>query len=159
MKKPFLVFVIIFSVIFYYSCTKSTPDTSGCTPVPVTTDSAALIRFAGDTIPLTWDSSGLYYHIVDSGNSLHPVNSSTITVNYVGRLMDNTIFDSASNTNLQGHGLYDLILGWRFGLPKIGVGGRILLFIPSAFAWGCTGYGPVGPNQPVFFDVKLLAVN
>jgi FKBP-type peptidyl-prolyl cis-trans isomerase FkpA len=44
-------------------------------------------------------------------------------------------------------------------LPKIGVGGRIKMLIPSALAWGCTGYGPVPGNAPVYFDVTLLQVN
>jgi FKBP-type peptidyl-prolyl cis-trans isomerase FkpA len=73
--------------------------------------------------------------------------------------MDNKVFDSASNTNLNGAGLYLTIPGWQIGLPKIGVGGHIELFIPSALAWGCTGYGPVPANAPVYFDVKLLQVN
>ncbi len=55
--------------------------------------------------------------------------------------------------------LANLYEGWQIGLPKIGVGGHIQLFIPSAYAWGCTGDGPVPANTPVFFDVQLLAVN
>jgi FKBP-type peptidyl-prolyl cis-trans isomerase FkpA len=157
MKK--LYFVIAFSILIgFFGCEKAVPDNPACMASPVTADSAALIKFAGDSIKLTWDSSGLYYHIVDSGSGVKPVFSSTITVNYVGRLMSNAIFDSASNTNLQGAALYNLILGWRIGMPKVATGGRIQLFIPSALAWGCTGYGPVPANAPVFFDIKLLSV-
>ena len=60
-------------------------------------------------------------------------------------LMDqNTTFDSANNSNLNGCPTYNLLLGWQIGLPKIGVGGHIQLFIPSALAWGCTGMnGPL----------------
>jgi FKBP-type peptidyl-prolyl cis-trans isomerase len=54
--------------------------------------------------------------------------------------------------------LNQLIAGWQIGLPKIGVGGRIQLFIPSAYAWGCTGYGAIPADAPVFFDIELLAV-
>ena len=159
MKKLFL-FVLSGIVVFsYFSCQKNTPDNPVCTNKPVTADSAALIKFAGDSIPLSHDSSGLYYHIIDSGNSNKPVFSSNLTVNYTARLMDNKIFDSASNSNLNGAGLYLLIPGWQIGLPKIGAGGRIQLFIPSALAWGCTGYGPVPADAPVYFDVKLLQVN
>lgn len=157
MKK--LYFVLVVSLLIgFFGCGKTVPDNPACMASPVTADSAALIKFAGDSIKLTWDSSGLYYHIVDSGTGVKPVFSSTITVNYVGRLMSNAIFDSASNTNLQGAALYNLILGWRIGMPKVATGGRIQLFIPSALAWGCTGYGPVPANAPVFFDIKLLSV-
>ncbi len=164
MKKLSFVLAVI-ALISYYSCAKSTPNYPSCTNAPVTADSATLIHFANDSIhfypdsiPLSYDSSGLYYHIVDSGSSVKPVFSSTVTVSYIAKLMNNQIFDSASNTNLNGTGLYNLILGWRLGLPKIGIGGRIQLFIPSALAWGCTGYGPVPADAPVYFDVTLLGV-
>jgi FKBP-type peptidyl-prolyl cis-trans isomerase FkpA len=158
--KKLLLFVLAGTAVFcYFSCAKASPDNPPCTSNPVTADSAALIKFAGDSIALTKDSTGLYYHIIDSGSALKPIFSSNITVNYVGRLMNNIIFDSASNTNLNGAGLYNLIPGWQIGLPKIGKGGRIQLFIPSALAWGCTGYGPVPANAPVYFDVTLLQVN
>jgi FKBP-type peptidyl-prolyl cis-trans isomerase FkpA len=159
MKKLFLFILSAITVICYLSCAKSSPNVPACVNKLPSDDSAALVNFAGDSIPLTHDSSGLFYHIIDSGNANKPVFSSNITVNYVGRLMTNKVFDSASNTNLNGAGLYLLIPGWQIGMPKIGVGGHIQLFIPSALAWGCTGYGPVPGNAPVYFDVKLLQVN
>src|SRR6185369_17963899 len=99
---------------------------------------------------------GIFYKILDSGDqNLKPVFSTNIKVNYVGRLMNGVIFDSASNTNLNGTPLYGLIYGWQYGLPKIGKGGHIQLLIPSALAWGCTGYGQVPADAPVYFDVEL----
>jgi FKBP-type peptidyl-prolyl cis-trans isomerase FkpA len=156
--KKVLLFVLAGIVIFsYFSCEKAGPSTPSCTSVAPSADSAKLIAFAGDSILLTKDSTGLYYHIIDSGSGERPVFSSTITVNYVGRLMNNTIFDSASHTNLMGAGLYNLIAGWQIGMPKIAKGGHIQLFIPSALAWGCTGNGSTVPaNAPVFFDVELI---
>jgi FKBP-type peptidyl-prolyl cis-trans isomerase FkpA len=50
-------------------------------------------------------------------------------------------------------------MGWQIGLPKIGVGGHIIMLVPSGFAYGCTGYGPVPANAPLYFDVRLLQVN
>jgi FKBP-type peptidyl-prolyl cis-trans isomerase FkpA len=158
MKKFFLFSLAIAAVFGYFACTKDLPDNPACTNALPYSDSSQLINFAGDSIPLTIDSTGLIYHIIDSGSAVRPGPSAYIRVNYIGKSMTNHIFDSASNSNLNGSALDQLILGWRIGLPKIGEGGHILLFIPSAYAWGCTGYGPVGPNQPVFFDVTLLKV-
>jgi FKBP-type peptidyl-prolyl cis-trans isomerase FkpA len=73
--------------------------------------------------------------------------------------MSGVIFDSASNSNLNGAGLYRLITGWQIGMEKIGVGGHIIMLVPSDFAYGCTGYGPVPANAPLYFDVRLLQVN
>ena len=159
MKKFFLYALAALAVFSYIACGKNLPDNKACTNALPYADSAALIKFSGDSIPLKMDSTGLIYHIIDPGSAVKPGPSAYCSVSYIGRLMTNQIFDSASNTNLNGISLDKLILGWRIGLPKIGEGGRILLFIPSAYAWGCTGYGPVGPNQPVFFDVTLIKVN
>jgi FKBP-type peptidyl-prolyl cis-trans isomerase FkpA len=166
MKK--LSFFVLTGVVVltYLSCMKSTPATTTppCTNKDVTADSATLIAFAGDTIPLTHDTTGLYYHIIDTGSGTHPISSSYLLVTYVAKLMSNKIFDSATTSNLANAQLYNLIPGWQIGLPKIGVGGHIQLFIPSALAWGCTGIVNGGvtivpPDGPVYFDVKLLGVN
>jgi FKBP-type peptidyl-prolyl cis-trans isomerase FkpA len=159
MKKLFFVVVVI-GLITFFGCGKQAPDNPACTNSSPYADSTVLLKYAADSsIKTTWDSSGLYYQILDTGNNNKPVFSSNMTVNYVGRLMSGAIFDSASNSNLGGAGLYNLILGWRIVMPKIGVGGHIKMLIPSALAWGCTGYGPVPGNSPVYFDVKLLQVN
>jgi FKBP-type peptidyl-prolyl cis-trans isomerase FkpA len=158
MKKFVCVFTIV-GLICFFGCDK-TPDNPACTDPSAYYDSTALIKFAGDSIKLTMDSTGLFYHIIDSGSATNkPMYNSVMTVDYIGKLMNNAVFDSASNTNLNGNMLDYLLIGWRIGMPKIGVGGHILLFIPSAYGYGCTGYGPVPPNAPLFYDVKLLSLN
>jgi FKBP-type peptidyl-prolyl cis-trans isomerase FkpA len=157
--RKFILFVLTAIVVLgYLSCAK-TPDAPACSNRPETADSATLIHFAGDSIPLSRDSIGLYWHIVDSGNATKPTLSNHLIVNYVAKLMDNTVFDSASNSALGGAYLYQLIPGWQIGMPLIGVGGRIQLFIPSALAWGCTGVTGVPADSCVYFDVTLLQVN
>jgi FKBP-type peptidyl-prolyl cis-trans isomerase FkpA len=159
MKRLSFVFVIA-GIVVFFGCGKNVPDTTACTNKSPFADSTALLKYAHDSsIQITRDSSGLFYKIIDSGNSTKPIFSSNITVNYVGRLMSGAIFDSASNSNLNGAGLYRLIPGWQIGLPKIGVGGHIVMLVPSGFAYGCTGYGPVPPDAPLYFDVRLLQVN
>ena len=160
MKKFFFFGLLMLLVISYLACGKTGPTDPVCTPVPVASDSAALFKFAGDSIKLTKDTHGLYYHIIDSGSSdpsNHPVFSSNITVTYVAKLMDHTTIDSAVNSNLGGAGLYKLIPAWQIAIPKIGVGGRIQIFAPSALAYGCTGYQTIPANAPLYFDVKLIS--
>jgi FKBP-type peptidyl-prolyl cis-trans isomerase FkpA len=160
MKKLLLLVLSCVAIFAYFACSKSTPQATTCTATDPAADSSALIKFAGDTIPLTKDTTGLYYHIIDSGSGTKPQFFNRLIVTYVARMIPtNATFDSATNSNLNNAQLGDLIEGWQIGLPKIGVGGHIQLFIPSAYAWGCTGDGPVPANTPVFFDVQLLAVN
>jgi|SRR5277367_2467317 len=160
MKKLLLFVLTVVAISAYFACSKTTPQTASCTATPVAEDSSALVAFAGDSIPLTKDTSGLYYHIIDSGSGPKPQNINRLEVTYVARIIPtNVTFDSAVNSTLNNVVLGDLIYGWQVGLPKIGVGGHIQLFIPSAFAWGCTGYGPVPANAPVFFDIQLIAMD
>jgi FKBP-type peptidyl-prolyl cis-trans isomerase FkpA len=160
MKKLFVVFVVV-GIIVFFGCNKNLPDTTPCTALSPFADSAALLKYAHDSsIQVVRDSSGMYYQILDSGNSTRPIISSNITVNYVGRLIvSGAIFDSATNSNLNGARVSGLITGWQIGLPKIGVGGHIIMLIPSVYGYGCTGYGPVPGNAPLYFDVRLLQVN
>jgi FKBP-type peptidyl-prolyl cis-trans isomerase len=158
-KKWFFIVVVV-GLIGFFGCGKTAPDTPACTSKSPSADSDSLVKYAADSsIYVTKDTSGLFYQIIDAGNSTKPVFSSILTVNYIGRLMNGVVFDSASNSNLYGAALNRLIIGWQIGLPKIGVGGRIKLLIPSALAWGCAGYGLVPANAPVYFDVRLLQVN
>ncbi|HEY2649227.1 MAG TPA: FKBP-type peptidyl-prolyl cis-trans isomerase [Puia sp.] len=160
MKKMFFVLVVV-GIVIFFGCGKNLPDTPACTNLSPNADSSALLQYAHDSsIQVTRDSSGIFYRIIDSGNNLKPIFSSNIRVNYVVRTMSGYIIDSASNSNLNGVGLYGLIPAWQIGLPKIGVGGEIIMLVPSALAYGCAGYPPVVPsNTPLYFDVKLLQVN
>jgi FKBP-type peptidyl-prolyl cis-trans isomerase FkpA len=161
MKKSFLFVLFCIAIISYFACSKSvTPQQPACTNVDPNDDSAALVKYAAaDSVIPTRDSTGLYYHIIDSGSSAKPTLASNLMVTYTARFIpSNVLFDSANNSNLNGAQLGTLIYGWQFGLPKIGVGGHIQLFIPSALGWGCTGYGTIPPNAPVFFDIKLISV-
>ena len=44
----------------------------------------------------------------------------------------------------------------KIGLPLIKKGGHIKLVIPSSLAYGCSGYGTIPPNTPLFFDINLI---
>jgi len=164
MNKLLLVIISGMLVFGYVSCAKSTPNVPACTNTDPVGDSATLIHYASQYLSLSRDSLsrdslGLFWHIVDSGNTTRPGANSQLTVTYVAKLMTNQVFDSAANSNLGGGYLYQLIPGWQLGLPQIGVGGRIQLLIPSALAWGCNGVTGVAPDSCVFFDVTLLGVN
>jgi FKBP-type peptidyl-prolyl cis-trans isomerase FkpA len=158
MKKLFVVFVVV-GIVVFFGCNKNLPDTPACTSKSPDADSTALLNYARDSSIQVTKDSGMYYHIIDSGNSNRPIYSSNIIVSYVGRLMSGIIFDSASNSNLNGARLNGLITGWQIALPKIGVGGHIVMLIPSGYGYGCTGYGPVPGDSPLYFDVRLLQVN
>ena len=111
-----------------------------------------------NSINYTPSSSGLLYEIINPGTgTVQPTTSSTISVMYVGKLLNGTTFDSS--TTVLSSVLSNLIDGWKQGIPLIRKGGRIKLVIPSALGYSCTGYPPVIPaNSPLFFDISLTDV-
>ena len=84
---------------------------------------------------------------------------STITAQYVlmswksGKVLQSSWANGAFTSPLAG-----VIPGWQKGIPGMKVGGRRLLVIPPALAYGAAGGQGVGPNETLIFVVDLLGV-
>lgn len=96
--------------------------------------------------------SGLFYIIEIPGGEQKPVSSSTVTVSYKGSLLNGDVFDEGSFFTAP---LNNLIEGWIQGIPLIGAGGKIKLFIPSPLAYGSNATGSIPANSPLIFEVRL----
>lgn len=104
--------------------------------------------------------SGLQYQILKEGNGQKPKATSRVKVNYEGRLLDGTVFDSsiARNHPVEFQ-LSQVIAGWTEGLQTMKEGGKTRFFIPSNLAYGEVGAGDsIGPNSTLIFDIELLQV-
>jgi FKBP-type peptidyl-prolyl cis-trans isomerase FkpA len=155
-----LFFVFTLSAVLFVACGKSSqPATSSCTGLEPPADSSTLLGFATKHgLTNLIDTLGMYYQIINQGTGATPSANSTVFVTYTGTLMDSTIFDSTTNAAKTGFPLSGLIVGWQYGLPKIQAGGHIKLLLPSKYAYGCAGGGPIPPNTPLFFDISLVSV-
>ena len=153
MKKIASALLILVATLLFVSCGKE----KGCTNVnPADEDAAMQAYMTANGINGTKHTSGLYYEIITPGGSSHPVSTSRVYVRYVGKKFDGTVFDSQTAAANTGFVLYNLIAGWQIGIPLIGKGGKILLVIPSALAYGCTGAGDDIPaNTPLYFEIEL----
>lgn len=85
----------------------------------------------------------------------------TVTVNYVGKLIDGTEFDSSIKhgtpfTFTVGKG--DVIKGWEQGLLGMKKGGQRTLIIPSDMGYGDRGMGPIPPGATLLFSIALLDI-
>lgn len=111
-----------------------------------------------NNISATKHSSGLYYQIITPGTGDFKINaSSTVTVNYEGKLLDGSVFDKSKQAIT--FSLSQVIKGWTIGIPLIQPGGRIRLLIPSTLAYGNESPGSGIPKNSVLdFTVDLISV-
>lgn len=104
--------------------------------------------------------SGLQYKVLSEGAGVKPTLEDTVKVNYEGKLLDDTVFDSSYKRGQPvTFPLNSVIEGWKEGLQLMPVGSKYRLFIPAEMAYGERGAGNViGPNAVLVFDVELLGI-
>ncbi|CAG0903874.1 unnamed protein product [Cyprideis torosa] len=102
--------------------------------------------------------SGLQYEVVKQGEGEKPGPTDQVTVDYVGKLIDGTEFDSSfKRGEPASFGVDQVIPGWSEALQLMSVGSKYRLVIPSELAYGDKGAPPViEPNSVLVFDVDLL---
>lgn len=100
------------------------------------------------------DPRGFYYIIDRPGSGTNPTVNNSVSVYYIGELVDGTKFDQRLTTPIS-FSLSGVIKGWQYGLPLIQTGGKIRLFLPPSLCYGCTGSGPVPPGAMLIFDISL----
>lgn len=105
-------------------------------------------------------ASGLQYEVLSLGTGAMPLASDTVTVNYEGRLIDGTVFDSSyARGEPVTFRLDEVIPGWTEGVQLMPAGSKYRLYIPSELAYGARGAGGViGPNEVLVFDVELISI-
>ena len=104
--------------------------------------------------------SGLQYKIITKGTGAIPADSSKVKVNYRGKLIDGTEFESTYErkepfvTNVGG-----VIKGWTEALTMMPVGSKWELYIPQDLAYGAreTG-GQIKPFSTLIFEVELVGI-
>jgi FKBP-type peptidyl-prolyl cis-trans isomerase len=87
----------------------------------------------------------------------------TISVQYTGKLVSGTKFDSSYDHGGQPFsfkvGAGQVIKGWDQGLLGAKVGEKRTLTIPPDLGYGATGAGGViPPNATLIFDVELVSI-
>ena len=104
--------------------------------------------------------SGLQYQILKQGTGQSPKANSIVKVNYEGRLIDGTVFDSSIARNQTAEfQVSQVIQGWTEGLQLMKEGAEYRFFIPAQLGYGQIGSGDViEPNSTLIFDVELIEI-
>jgi len=102
------------------------------------------------------DPSRVRYIVTQQGTGDQVLPSSTLSVNYTGRLLNGTQFDSTSGTATSLE-LAGTIKGWSI-LSNFKAGTKIRLFIPSDLAYGQGGFNGIPPNAVLDFDIEIVSV-
>jgi FKBP-type peptidyl-prolyl cis-trans isomerase FklB len=131
-------------------------DSSAGTNPPVTAAPAG-----NQSADLTTTASGLKYQVLKHGTgTVSPKATDTVTVNYEGKLLDGTVFDSSiARGQPATFPLNQVIAGWTEGLQLMKVGDKFKFVIPANLAYGAQSPSPtIPPNSTLVFEVELLGI-
>ena len=103
--------------------------------------------------------SGLQYKVLKEGTGKSPKATDVVEVNYEGKLIDGTVFDSSYERGEPiEFPLNQVIAGWTEGLQLMKEGGKYEFYIPADIAYGEAGNAGIEPNSTLIFTVELLNV-
>jgi len=103
--------------------------------------------------------SGVQYRIIEEGDGARPGLESKVSVHYRGSKMNGHEFDSSFARGTPEEFTVNAVLaGWQEVLPLMKAGSTWQIFIPPELAFGARGNPPVGPNEALMFDLKLVEI-
>jgi peptidylprolyl isomerase len=111
--------------------------------------------------PIVTTPSGLKYVDLAPGDGATIKTGDQVTVNYVGKFTDGTVFDASSRhggTFDYVQGVTSLIPGWTEGTSTMKPGGKRKLIIPPNLGYGLDGNEAIPPNSTLIFEIEVIAV-
>ncbi|MDB5201233.1 MAG: FKBP-type peptidylprolyl isomerase [Ferruginibacter sp.] len=165
MKK--LSLALLGLCIFLMSCKKDSSNSCPYTESSFVATSAEISYLQNyittNSITAVQHPSGIFYTINLPGSDPKPNVCSNVSVKYVGKLLNGNQFDASTGAGIT-FALGQVIVGWQKGVPLIGAGGTITLYIPPSLAYGnvtktdVNGNVVIPANSYLKFDIQLVAV-
>lgn len=109
---------------------------------------------------------GAYVALTNSGTGENLNQNNVAVVNYTGRTLKDSVFDSNTDPKF-GHvgsinvdmSQFGVIPGWLDALKNMKKGSKGKVLIPSSLGYGKTGSGgKIGPNENLVFDIEVTDV-
>jgi FKBP-type peptidyl-prolyl cis-trans isomerase FkpA len=145
--------IVLLSALLFSGCDLSSDVTSGSEQLA--SDLAAIDTYLSvNGIVALRDVNGIRFTIDSIGSGFPPLYNSTVKLNYTGKLLSGTIFQTGTISNK----VSDLISGLQIGLPLIPNGTKATFYIPSVYAYGSQAQGNIPPNSNLIFQVFLNGI-
>jgi FKBP-type peptidyl-prolyl cis-trans isomerase FkpA len=116
---------------------------------------------AGAAPGATTSASGVIVTTVQPGSGPSPAADDMVKVQYEGKLIDGTVFDSSRQHGApQTFKVSGVVPCWSEALQHMSVGAKIKLVCPPELAYGDRGSPPQIPGgSTLVFDVELLSID
>lgn len=144
------------TALAFGGCAKSTPATA-----PAPDAGQAFLAQNAKAADMHVTASGLQYRILRSGppTGAHPTTDGEVKVNYEGKLLDGTVFDSSYARGMPAVlEVERLIAGWQEALKLMRPGDIWLVYLPPQLAYGDQDSGPIPAGSVLVFKLELIAV-
>lgn len=108
---------------------------------------------------VTTTASGLQYKVLVAGDGPLPTDTTTLKVNYEGKLIDGTVFDSSYQRNQPltiNMARPTVIEGWVEVLKLMPAGSKWEVTIPQELGYGSNDQGVIKPFSTLIFTVEVL---
>jgi len=106
-------------------------------------------------------ADGLQYKVVRSGppSGPKPAPTDEVKVNYEGKLVDGTVFDSSYERGVPASfPLQGLVAAWKEALVMMRPGDEWILYVPPELGYGAQDKGPIPGNSVMIFRIELIDV-
>ncbi len=102
---------------------------------------------------------GIYYEVLAEGNGEIPADSNRVKVQYEGKLINDTVFDSSyKRGEAATFRCNQVIPGWTKALTNMPVGSTWMVYIPQDQAYGEREAGKITPFSCLIFKIELLGI-
>ena len=120
----------------------------------------AYLEAAAKSAGATRTASGLLFLAVSEGTGAAPTRADRVKVDYEGKLIDGTVFDSSIKRGQPAvFNVGGVIPCWSEALMLMKVGGKSHVVCPAELAYGDRGAPPrIRPGATLVFDIALLDI-
>ena len=104
--------------------------------------------------------NGVMYRILEEGRgSKCPKPSGIVYVNYTGRLIDGTVFDTTEGQPRPAlFVVRDLIMGWQIVLTRMHEGDKWEVYIPAKWGYGAMKMDDIPAHSTLIFEMELVKI-